>query len=346
MKFAQRFLYLFLLPTLLGGSLLLPQEAVSAGDGSASDLISAVNDYRNSYGLSSLEVNSYLMAAAQSQADYLAATYDIGSGANGHVGAGGSNATDRAYAFGYGGGKAITVSENWVGTATLSASELPTCSYWADSAHQNTMLDGWGSHYQDIGVGVSTNAEGVKFFVMDVGVTDEKESYSASGDTFVDPAVVNGTAAATYVFHPLVTSTPQADGSVVHVVQYGETLITIAQSYGVKVDQIRELNYMEDGWTAIYEGEKLLIKAKGSTTPAVTVPSSAVTASPTTAATYTPRAVLTSTPLPTIAITVQPTVTPTSETSGFSTRSLGMVLLVVCGLGLVGVVGSSFLKHR
>ncbi len=242
---------------------------VQAGSGDPYALIDAVNAYRNANGLNSLEVNSYLMAAAQSQADYLAATYDIGSGSNGHVGAGGSNATDRAYAFGYGDGKAITVSENWAGTSVMTAEELVYSSFWADAAHQNTMLDGWGTHYQDIGVGVATQESGVSFFVMDVGVIDGTESYSPSNNSYVNPAVVNGTAAPTYVFSPLLTSTPASDGNLYHSVRAGDTLFSIAKSYSVTEDRIRDLNSIADGWTMINEGDLLLIKLKTEITPNV-----------------------------------------------------------------------------
>jgi LysM repeat protein len=341
--------FLHLLSLLLFLGMAAPAfDRVSAGDGSAYDLISAVNSYRNANGLGDLSANNYLMAAAQSQADYLASTYDIGSGANGHVGAGGSNATDRAYAFGYGGGKAITVSENWVGTSTLSASELPTCEYWADSAHQNTMLNGWGTKYADIGVGVSSNDQGVKFFVMDVGVIDGENTYDGTNSNYVDPGVVNGTA--TVVFNPLVTSTPRADGSIVHIVQYGETLSTIAKSYGITVDQIRELNYMAEDWTMIFEGEELVVRAKtstSSTSGTVTVTATSEgSVTGTTAPTYTPRPARTRTTMPKLVITITASPTPTpAPGGGFSSQTLGIGLVIICGLGLLGVVGSNFIKR-
>ena len=41
---------------------------------------------------------------------------------------------------------------------------------------------------------------------------------------------------------PLYTSTPAADGSISHVVGYGEALWSIAIAYGVKINTLRELN--------------------------------------------------------------------------------------------------------
>ncbi len=337
---------------------ILPKEAVQAGSGNPYDLIAAVNAYRNANGLSSLEANSYLMAAAQSQADYLAATYDIGSGANGHVGSGGSNASDRAYAFGYGNGKAITVSENWAGTSTMSAEELVYSSFWADYAHQNTMLDGWGTHYQDIGVGVATQETGVTFYVMDVGVVDGSENYTPSNNTYVDPQVVNGTAAVTYVFTPLLTSTPKADGNIYHTVRSGDTLYAIAKSYGVTADRIRDLNGIAEGWTMINEGDVLLILLASEVTKStgdasITATESTmdgITSTPTNtmavAATKTPRPKTTYSLPAVMGITVVSSVTPETTPTGFDTHTLGIVILIVCGLGLIGVVGFSFIKPK
>jgi LysM repeat protein len=57
------------------------------------------------------------------------------------------------------------------------------------------------------------------------------------------------------------TSTPEADGSIVHVVQPGETLIGLAvayQAYGVTVDSIRELNSLASDMLII--GQRVIIR--------------------------------------------------------------------------------------
>jgi LysM repeat protein len=319
------------------------------------DLIGSVNSYRSQNGLGELTTNSYLMAAAQSQADYLAATYEISSGANGHIGSGGSKPIDRAAAFGYGQGKGILVSENWAGVGpSISASDLVTSSFWADSDHQKTLLDGWGVNYVDIGVGVAKNGL-ITYYVLDVGVVDGDSSYTAPSNS----AIINGTQEVTVVFTPLITSTPHADGSVVHVVKAGETLYAIAKSYGVNIDDIRALNNLADGWTLITEGEKLLIKLNGSKTNPSPVPSGTTTVStqaasdttttpgsimgtPTLMATYTPRPHATRT----IDATSQstPTTAPVPSGSGPSSKTLGLIILIVCGIGLLAVVGVNFIK--
>ena len=69
--------------------------------------------------------------------------------------------------------------------------------------------------------------------------------------------------------NPLVStifpSTPASDGSVIHKVRPGETLWLIAITYGVKIDEILELNNLPKD-SPIYPGQQLVIK-KSSITP-------------------------------------------------------------------------------
>jgi LysM repeat protein len=56
----------------------------------------------------------------------------------------------------------------------------------------------------------------------------------------------------------IVTATPQPDGSIIHTVRVGDTLWSIAATYGLTLDEIRALN---DGvGDFIYEGQKLLVR--------------------------------------------------------------------------------------
>lgn len=86
---------------------------------------------------------------------------------------------------------------------------------------------------------------------------------------------------------PLPTPTPRPDGSVVHVVQSGETLGGIALRYDVSVDKLRELNAGSIGSNSIIRtGQELIISVPSETptptpspqpptaTPAAEVPSS------------------------------------------------------------------------
>jgi hypothetical protein len=95
---------------------------------------------------------------------------------------------------------------------------------------------------------------------------------------------------------------PQRDGSIVHSVQQGDTLSTIAFAYGVDIDQIRKLNNLSPNSNNIIIGQKLLIRGSNQTTPTPTEDTSI---------TMTPTPTLTATEIP-----VTPTLPPiTNETS-------------------------------
>jgi hypothetical protein len=104
---------------------------------------------------------------------------------------------------------------------------------------------------------------------------------------------------------PIQVATPGPDGSIIHVVQYGQFLINIAKAYEVKLDDMLAINGISQN-TVIYPGDKLLIKA--ATTPGVT-PGTTTTPEPGTPVTETSTSRATS--------TKRPTRTPTpTETAG------------------------------
>lgn len=72
---------------------------------------------------------------------------------------------------------------------------------------------------------------------------------------------------------PLPTSTPRPDGSIVHVVQSGDTLSSIALEYGVTVDQILELNSGSIGPNNLIQtGQELVISVSGDAATATPLP--------------------------------------------------------------------------
>ena len=66
----------------------------------------------------------------------------------------------------------------------------------------------------------------------------------------------------------IVTSTPDADGKIIHTVSAYQTLITIGTAYGVKVDTILALNGLKSDWP-LQIGQKLIIN-RGNATPSPT----------------------------------------------------------------------------
>ncbi len=142
---------------------------------------------------------------------------------------------------------------------------------------------------------------------------------------------------------PVITSTPNPDGSVIHVVGFGQTLIMIANAYGIKLDQLKKQNNLSGD--IIFEGRKLLIQ--GSSTPTLTATITETPVPPT----RTPRPTRTATLPPTITRT--PTVTATATPRPFlasfesvDRQTLGTVIIALSGLGLVLVVVSFFRKKK
>ncbi|MBN1146985.1 MAG: LysM peptidoglycan-binding domain-containing protein [Anaerolineales bacterium] len=216
---------------------------------SAYDLIAAVNQLRASNGLPAYQVNAALMAAAQAHSNYQAS---IGSVT--HSGSGGTRPKDRAAAAGYGGSATIYVSENIAGG--MSMTYQSAFQMWqGDSLHLNTML---GANYQDVGAGVAT-AGGMTFFTLDVGYVAGSAGSGSSGSS-ASTASTNPVAPATAVaFFPVKVAKPGSDGSIVHEVQPGQSLWSIAATYKVELSDLLALNGFTSN-TFIFPGDKILIK--------------------------------------------------------------------------------------
>jgi LysM repeat protein len=301
----------------------------SAQAGDAYSLIDAVNNLRAANGLPAYQVDSILMAVAQGHSDYQAAIGQVT-----HTGAGGTRPRDRAAAAGYGGGANFFMSENIAGGTDLSVDKV--ISWWlGDAPHTTTML---GANYKDIGAGVSVS-NGFVYYTIDVA------SGSGSGNSI--PAVTSTPGGPTPIpIYLVLTSTPKPDGSVIHVVQSGQTLIGIAQAYGLTVTEIKALNNLSDD--AIYVGDKLIIHPANAPGPTGT-PSAPAT--PTRAATSTRRPTRTPTPSSTPIITsVSMQADPTQEdTLRSGSDPVGNILVIaIIGLAAGGVllmVIGSFMKR-
>lgn len=222
----------------------------------ASQIISAINEYRQQNGLSPLKVNSTLMALAQSHSEYQAAIGSIT-----HTGAGGTRPIDRAYAAGYGDGNKIFLSEIIYGGTSATVETAMT--WWKNSSiHNHVMLD---SQYLEIGAGVAT-ADGWTYFTAELawvtGVSAPPPSTSSGSDPTSEEPVT--------VYTPIEVATPLPDGSIVHIVQSGQTLIEIAAAYGVDLNVILELNGLTMD-SIIYPGDRILIQMPTSGTDAVSL---------------------------------------------------------------------------
>ncbi len=148
---------------------------------------------------------------------------------------------------------------------------------------------------------------------------------------------------------PVVTSTPDASGKIVHEVQPGQALWSIAIAYGTTIREIAALNGLDPENPVVYVGQKLLIQLGA--TPTAT---SATQASPSPSITHTLRPTSTrkptGTPRPTRTATVTPTATDkplfpqVQALESINRRSIGIGIIAVCAAGLLLVAVSSFKK--
>ena len=149
-------------------AILIPSRRVQSAAPSPYDLIAMVNELRQNNNLPAMEIDSRLMAAAQAQSDYLGSEYGTNSPSwdMGHVGAGGTKASDRAEAAGYYVGSGWNVLENWArGSNSTPLSEI-VYTFWDDDAHMGNMLH---PDVVNVGAGV-TEGDGFVYYIIDFAV--------------------------------------------------------------------------------------------------------------------------------------------------------------------------------
>jgi LysM repeat protein len=247
----------FLAILALGAGIGLAQPA-SAQQDLASELIAQVNGLRASYGLAPYTVDAGLTAMAQAHSEYQASLHH---GTHQH--------SDGTYPADLG------VAED-VANGDFDFIDAQTVIYeiWADSVHMQAMT---GYPSGAMGVGVADDGETV-YVTLDVVPGARAAKATGSAGTTVAQVGVTPVAPT-----PLVTMTPRPDGSIVHIVGYGQTLWEIAQAYGVTVDQLRAWNNLPEGSSDIYAGDKLLVWPAGAAHPSPTANPGLASAEPATA---------------------------------------------------------------
>lgn len=316
----RRFVSLTLFLSLLILLTALPLQPVSA-QGDASAILAEVNALRAANGLPTYEVDGGLMAEAQAHAEYMAS---IGSWT--HSRADGSTPSSRGF------------SENVAMTTGFNTSYV-VYTLWTDALHWSTMV-GISSGYAGVGLAVSG---GTYYYVLDVkyasGVGQMPANQPAPQGQ--GTAVVQPTRA---VIIPVATVTPMPDGSVVHEVQAGQSLWSIAIAYGVTGADIIALNKLGAN-PILVVGQKLTIVPPP---PPTATPTITNTPEPTKRPTRTPT--LTPSPRPPTATptaTSTPTATPWLRVpdaleKSSSRHTIGIVMVAICGLGLAGLVFASW----
>lgn len=304
---------------ILALALLCIPSPVQAQAGSAMDLINGVNSLRESMGLAPYSVDSYLMSYAQTHSDYMAS---LGSWT--HTRADGSRPSDHG------------IQEN-VALGNNMSVQTVIYQIWADYIHWRTMTGYSGGR---VGAGVAI-ADGVVYYTLNVipsgGVVSQPLPTSNA------TAVVGQPVANTPVpVAQLVTSTPNEENDIVHIVSYGETLWTISEAYGVPPTEIMRNNGFPEDRTTIFEGQSLIIRfapEQPPTQPATITPNLPTLTPTLLPPTQTPYA--TATPIPTRTPTEPPSAILRTLGDG---RTMGMGLILASGLGLILVIYLGFLK--
>ena len=245
---------------------LLPPKEVSArplpqGDPlTAWEVIEAVNALRIANGLLPLNPHPVLMEVAEWESNAIA------GGAGGHTRPNGLTLGQWLISLGYPLSGDLSLdgyrSENWIAARTAQeAVEL----WLGDGPHTNTMLS---PDRSDIGAAVAVSDQ--IYIVLETALqtnsgemqTDAYEILTAiaqggySGDA--------GNLMPQYII-PVKRSTARPNGDVIHKVQYGQSLWSIAITYNTTIDQIRAWNNLGES-IEIYDGQILLVQM-GATQP-------------------------------------------------------------------------------
>lgn len=293
-------------------------ERVKAQAGAPYEVLAEINGLRIANGMAPLAENQYLNIAAQNHANWIASTLQ-----GGHTGEGGSSPADRALAVGYGSGARVSVTENWARGPGLTAN---SCVYnmWAPSSdHINNMLTTW---HNEFGAGVALDTQGMTVYVVKfahvIGSAPPQSTSAPSGPAGTPVPLVQS----------VVTSTPNPDGSVIHVVQFGQTLWAIAESYEISMIKLLEQNYLTED-SAIFPNQELLIIPAN-----LEIEEEGETPTPTPTEEPTPTPTATRTPWPrSDAATPIPTLTEAPNPRGNFLVNIFSGDTLWIGIGLVGV---------
>ena len=241
------------LGTLLGGSpraqvRAAAQAEVQACVDAAYELIGLVNGVRTGAGQPAFEINGTLMAVAQAHSEYQAR---IGQGT--HTGPGGSRPADRVKAAGYGGGRPVYVSENIAWGYRLTPQGA--LEMWIPSPpHYRTMT---GPLYHEVGAGCARNGDRVYYTLVAAGVAGQGPAPTARPSA-VGPTATPPRPTPTLPYEPVLPATPRPDGAVIHTVQRGQTLMMIAGSYRVPLEDILRYNHLTEN-SLLRIGQQIII---------------------------------------------------------------------------------------
>lgn len=303
------FAHALLLLAFLSALLAVPGSAVRAADPTGQDLIDAVNALRAGKGLPAYTFDATLNDYAQAQADYMAST-----GTLTHTRPDGS--------VPWGSGLKENIAYGQTLTPAIAVSQI-----WTDDLHYAPMVLPGGA----VGAGVARSGDALYFSLV-------VRPSGAAVSTQAAVAQAQTTQQATAMPTLAIAVTVNADGSIKHLVQSGDTLTSIALLYGVSVADLKKLNDIGDN-NIIFLNTYLLIRAANTATP---TPEPSATPSP-----ETPTLTLSATvEAPTATLQPSPTPQPTpagffAGVPGFFTKNLGGLIVG----GMLGLALGFFLAQ-
>ena len=217
----------------------------------AAEIFQLINEFRASLGLPPFQYNGTLASAAQNHANWMA-TNVIYS----HTGAGGSSPLTRATAAGYSG----YVVENIVGGWSMSPRQ--GLIWWQNSPlHYNTLVT---SAYPQAGIGFAGNGQ-ENMYVLVVG--RPPGPYESASRPQAAPA-----SAAPLIITPIELAEPGEDGSIVHVLQQGQAMWTIAAYYDVDLGYLYLINGLTEE-NVLHPGDEVTVRlAEGQVPPPTPTP--------------------------------------------------------------------------
>ena len=290
------------------------------------EVIEAVNALRIANGLLPLNTHPVLMQVAQWEANAIA------GGAPGHTRPNGLTLGQWLLSLGYPLSGDLSLdgyrSENWVAAQTAQQA----VDIWlTDIPHMETMLS---PDRSDIGAAVAVSDQ--IYLVLETALQTNSgemqyDAYPILTEIAGSGSSVSGDSSVPQYIIPVARSTARPDGYVLHKVQYGQSLWSIAVTYNSTIDQIRAWNNLGET-TDIYDGQVLLVQINATQPPP---PTKTPLASPTAFIAATP----TNSSIPPT-LTVQPSATNPGGASSqhVSTPGIwvGVILLIALAAGIIG----------
>jgi LysM repeat protein len=289
------------------------------------EVIEAVNTLRIANGLLPLNTHPVLMQVAQWEANAIA------GGAIGHTRPSGLTLGQWLLSLGYPLSGDLSMdgyrSENWIVAQTAQEA---VDAWLTDVPHMETMLS---PDRSDIGAAVAVGDQIYLVLETALQTNSGKMQYDAYPilTAIAGGSSVSGDSSVPQYIIPVARSTARPDGYVLHKVQYGQSLWSIAVTYNSTIAQIRAWNNLGET-TDIYDGQVLLVQLNATQPPP---PTKTPLASPTALIAATP----TSSNIPPTPTALPSATEPEgASSSNVSTPGIwvGIIVLVALAAGIIG----------